>query len=352
MVSGRRPPAPHSCQSYLGQSSWPGQAGALKSRCILHLKQSMRQWLVFLLTPFKWKVMGFNCVWFIECQLMWTDSKSGRKVLINRPLSGEQRAPASILEMQIALLIREKNSRTEKVDFETRSVRCVRGHHAGARAGLKVWTRTVVADGQFDSGRNLQKTPSCERSHPFRQFGTVWCMVVYQPLGRKELVVTNSAERADGSTRGNLEFIIEFFIAAARRQHHRNHKHKQKTPVVEWLLHPVIFSSYFYNFCLFCQWQIWVKWRRTKQKLEVRYLEDRRISKANPQNRAVLLSWTVWVYFVVQLLTALGCVLFVAHAAVTSHLSVNWRWHSAEFILCVSVHVIIEVVILTFLILS
>jgi hypothetical protein len=79
--------------------------------------------------------------------------------------------------MQIALLIREKNSRTEKVDFETPSVRCVCGHHACVRAGLIFGTRTVVADGQFDSGRNLQKTPSCERSHPFRQFGTVWCIV-------------------------------------------------------------------------------------------------------------------------------------------------------------------------------
>jgi hypothetical protein len=58
----------------------------------------------------------------------------------------------------------------------------------------------------------------------------------------------------------------------------------------------------------------------TQQKLEVRCLEDRLISRTNPLNRAVLLSWTVWVYFAVQLRTALGCALFVAHAAVMNKL--------------------------------
>lgn len=134
-------------------------------------------------------------------------------MLINRPGSGEQRAATTIIEMQIVLLIREKIFRTEKVDFETRSVRCVCGHHVGVRAGFTYRTRTVVADGKFDSGRNLQKTPSCERSHPFRQFGTVWCMVVYQPLGRRKLVATISAEQADGSTRGNLK-TTKFLVAA------------------------------------------------------------------------------------------------------------------------------------------
>jgi hypothetical protein len=53
-------------------------------------------------------------------------------------------------------------------------------------------------------------------------------MVVYQPLGRKDLVATNSAEQADGSTRGNLKFVIKFLIAAAPKQHHRKSQHKQK----------------------------------------------------------------------------------------------------------------------------